>query len=134
MERSSYPYKLVMFTLRYYVDIASGVAPIRQAAEAGFVKSAGRYNPMETFLVWRADIDESISSLAGDKDIWAKCVREMTLEELRFKTTKLIPAQRHLVLHHIFEDDCEGCSIVKRMQCYLNGEEYKPRTGPRRKI
>lgn len=126
----SYSTKLILFTLRHYADIASGVSPIEAAANEGLVKSAGRKNPMETFLVWRSDIDRGISSLAGANDKWAKYVLERDLEYIRFKAFDLLPVQRHLVLHHIFEGDCEGCSAIKRIKCFLNGEEYVPKSGP----
>ena len=49
----------ITFILQAYIDISSGNFPIDKAKE--FLKSAGNKNPGETFIIWKADIDQAIS-------------------------------------------------------------------------
>ncbi|MBN1690436.1 MAG: hypothetical protein JW901_05400 [Dehalococcoidia bacterium] len=136
----SYSNKLIKFGLRHYIDIASGNPPLKKAADQGFVKSAGRKNPNETFNIWLADIQRAIAALHKD-DLWSRMVRDVGFEVMRANLSKLPPIQRYLVKHCIFGecyycqnlkdcpeeklgDSCDESGTIGRMRRFLNGEEY----------
>ncbi|MCK9569528.1 hypothetical protein M0R72_11360 [Candidatus Pacearchaeota archaeon] len=137
----SYSNALIKFGLRHYIDIASGNPPLKKAADHGFIKSAGRKNPNETFNIWLADIQRAIASL--DKNpLWSAMVRDVGLEIMRANIHKLPPVQKYLIKHCIFGecyycqnmkdcpeekygDRCDESHSIGRMRRFLNGEEYE---------
>ncbi|MCK9569819.1 hypothetical protein M0R72_12825 [Candidatus Pacearchaeota archaeon] len=138
----SYSNALIKFGLRHYIDIASGNPPLKKAADQGFVKSAGRKNPNETFNIWLADIQRAIASLAKD-DLWSVMVRDVGFEIMRASLHKLPPVQKHLIKHCIFGecyycqsmkdcpeekygDRCDESHSIGRMRRFLNGEPDNP--------
>jgi hypothetical protein len=134
----SYSSDQIVFILQNYIDIASGNMPIDKAKE--FLKSAGRKNPADTFLIWKADIDRAISSLCPKNDIWCLISSESNVEKIRSYETRLPRMQRVIVRAYILDEwldwnglfygEYEVKGIISRMRKFLNGELY---TGPYRR-
>jgi len=141
MKTESYSNALIRFILRHYIDIASGSMPIKKAADEGFIKGAGRKNPAESFLIWRSDVDQAISSLVRPgEDRWEDLIQGLDFEGIRDRLGLLPRIQRLLIKHCIFGEcywcknmlDCPsdrngGCDetgIISRMRRCLNGEGY----------
>lgn len=139
----SYSNKLIKFGLRHYIDIASGNPPLKKAADQGFVKSAGRHNPNETFNIWLADIQRAIAALCPGNDLWSRMIMDVGFEIMRANVPKLPPVQKYLVKHCIFGecyycqaqkdcpeeklgDRCDESTTISRMRRFLNGEEFDP--------
>lgn len=128
----SYSNEQIKFILENYLDIASGSMPIDKAKE--FLKSAGRKNPAETFIIWKADIDRSISSLCPEHDHWCNIATEITPSMLLHisRSKELSRMQRDVVNLCIIRDcqtkDCDRAiycpnqGIITRMRKFLNGK------------
>lgn len=121
----SYSNEQIKFILENYLDIASGSIPVDKAKE--FLKSAGRKNPTETFIIWKADIDRAISSLCPKNDLWCDLCKDVTGEKIRFHTRRLSQMQREIAMVYIMDEwpetpYCNG--IITRMRKSLN-EKYK---------
>jgi hypothetical protein len=65
---NSYCDTLIKFTLTHYVDIMNG--KITPEDMGDFCRSGARRNPLETALIWKADIDRAIKSLAPKVPGW----------------------------------------------------------------
>jgi len=127
-----YSNELSKFILEHYLEIASGNMPIDKAKE--FMKSTGRKNPEETFIIWKADIDRAISSLCPKNDIWHKVATEISPSMLLHisRSKDLSRMQRDIVNLCIIRDcqtkDCNRAiycanqGIVTRMRKFLNGK------------
>jgi len=119
----SYSNEQIKFILEHYLEIASGNMPIDRAKE--YLKSSGKKNPAEIFIIWKADIDRAISGLCPKNDLWCDLCREVTAEMLRFHARSLSQMQREIVMVHIMNEwpetpYCDG--IITRMRKFLNGK------------
>jgi len=120
-----YSNEQIKFILEHYLEIASGDMPIDKAKD--FLKSSGRNNPAETFIIWKADIDRAISSLCPKNDLWCNLCIDVTAEMLRFHVRRLSQMQREIVMVCIMAEwpetnFCHG--IITRMRKSLN-EQYR---------
>jgi len=133
-----YSSQQIKFILEHYIDLAIGDMPIDKAKE--FLKSAGRKNPAETFIIWKADIDRAISSLCPEHDHWQDVATQITPSMLLHvsRSKELSRMQRDIVSLCIIRDcqtpDCEKAiycanqGVVTRMRRFLNSK-YKNESG-----
>jgi hypothetical protein len=127
-----YSNEQIKFILEHYLEIASGNMPIDKAKD--FLKSSGKRNPAETFIVWKADIDRSISSLCPEHDHWHTVATEITPSMLLHisRSKELSRMQRDIVNLCIIRDChnedcgkaifCANQGIITRMRKFLNGK------------
>jgi len=116
-----YSNEQIKFILEHYLEIASGNMPIDKAKD--FLKSTGRRNPAETFIIWKADIDRAISALCPKNDLWCNLCRDVTAEMLRFHARRLSQMQREIVMVCVMGEwpgtiYCDG--IITRIRKFLN--------------
>lgn len=125
-----YANKQIIFVLQNYIDISSGAFPVDKAKE--YLRSAGNKNPGETFIIWKSDIDQAISSLCPKNDMWCLLCHQVIGEKIRFHIGRLPRMQRVIVSAYILDDwmDWNGLSygdrevggIITRMRKFLNGD------------
>jgi len=113
----------IKFILVHYLEIASGDLPIDKAKE--YLKSVGKKNPAETFIIWKTDIDRAMSSLCPKNDLWFELCKDVTAEKIRFHARRLSQMQREIAMVYIMDEwpetpYCDG--IVTRMRKILNSK------------
>jgi len=146
-EQQSYSNALIKFVLVHYVDILYGKITPEEMGD--FTKSAGRKNPQETALIWKADIDQAIISLSKRHHGWADALageKVIEVNGLKFRgmsdsmilhlcrSNSLSNMQRDIVNSCIMKDCIKACKdtgsrgskicwnegIISRMRRFLN--------------
>ncbi len=130
----SYSNALVKWILVHYIDILYGKITPEEMGD--FCKSAGRKNPLETALIWKADVDTAIISLSkktGWEDALLGMTDSMVLHLCR--SNQVSSMQRTLINDCILKGCLKHCKdtgpgrkicynegIITRMRKYLNKE------------
>ncbi|MDD5510885.1 MAG: hypothetical protein PHI12_08745 [Dehalococcoidales bacterium] len=128
MPVGSYSNALLKFVLVHYVEIMHG--KITPAEMSEFTKSAGRKNPLETAMIWRADLDQAIHSLSP-RGIWAEACKDMT-DTMLYHLGRLdkrddsgpIPYPLS-TMQRVLVNDCilKGCGKVCKRTCGKNAPD-----------
>jgi hypothetical protein len=102
-----------------------------------FCKSAGRKNPLETALIWKADIDTAIISLSDRKHGWEDALHDGMSDSMLLhlcRSNHVSVMQREIINQCILKDCVKMCKdtgygksklclnegIITRMRKFLN--------------
>ncbi len=133
----SYSNALLKFIAVHYCDIMWGKITPEEMQD--FTKSAGRKNPLETAMIWRADFDTALVSLSGRFHGWQDALRDGMSESMILhlcRSNEVSNMQRSIINDCILKgcgkackrtgnhgpDICWNEGIISRMRHYLNGE------------
>jgi len=139
----SYSNALIKYVLTHYIDIMYG--KITPDEMGDFCNSAGRKNPLETALIWKADIDQAIISLSSRSHGWADALHDGMTDSMILhlcRSNQVSSMQRDLINWCILRDCCKVCKdtgykgskmcwnegIITRMRKYLN-KEWRDESG-----
>jgi hypothetical protein len=133
----SYSNALIKFVLTHYLDIV--YCKITPEQMQDFTRSAGRHNPLETALIWKADVDLALVSLSKTHHGWEDALKDGMSDSMILHLSRskhLSTMQREIVSNCILRDCNTDCNktrkggpctcwsepVISRMRRYLNGK------------
>jgi hypothetical protein len=132
---NSYSNALLKYILTHYIDVIYCKITVEEMGE--FCKGKSGKNPLETALLWKADIDQAIISLAPSMTGWQPS--ELTSSDAVIQLSRsnnVSRMQRSLISDCILKncekvckrtgykkpETCWNEGIISRLRHYLNGD------------